>query len=209
MGPFSLFNLLPILTAPSSLPPATFQDPKVLAYNFTMDKPSLVRDNFTVLVFLDKNPALYNIRAYTYDWFHVQTSSASGEYQYNYSINVNGARIQAGSVGVAWIDESTKMGGAGPTPDLCCQGQNMTNLHTGVNVFEFRFVQFSRLSQYGTGYYNLKLGPFSVYVSSIPVSIVGPLSLEIIVAVLLIPVSFLLSLASYRIKRTGRPPPPQ
>lgn len=167
-----------------------------------MDKPSLVRDTFTVLVLLEKNPALYNIRAYTYDSFHVQTSSASGEYQYNYSIRVNGARTYAGSLGVGWGQGGADYGGAGPEPDLCCQGQNITNLHTGVNVLEFRFVQFSRLSEYGTGYYNLKLGPFSVDVSSKPVSIIGPISLEIIGATILLPISMAISLASYRIRRT-------
>ena len=168
-----------------------------------MDKPSFAQDNFTAHVVLDENPSFYNIRAYAYNVINLNSGSALGEYDYNYSIYINGAKVLTGSYGAAWAAPNTQFSAQGPAPNTGTN-ENITNLHAGVNMVEFRFVQFSRLYQYDTGYYNLKLGPFSVDLSGKPVSMIGPLTLEIILAVILIPVSFLLSFASYRIKRMGR-----
>jgi hypothetical protein len=209
MSLFSLYNLLPIVSAPT-ISPSIAQDPKILTYNFTMNQPSLVRDNFTTHVTLESNPGFYNIRAFVSDWFYLQSYSAIGEYQINYTIYINGvnALLSDGltaNFGIAWMHENYLLGSQGPLPDLPVQ-ENMTNLHTGDNVVEFRFVQFSKLSQYGSGYYYLKLGPFNVNVSAKPASTLGPLGLEVFVGILLIPASHLVSLTSYRVERKRQGP---
>ena len=175
-----------------------------------MDQPSTVKDNFTAQGTLVRNPDTYNIRAYVYNLIDLYSDSALGGYQYNCSIYINGvAALTGSSYGAGWVSTNYRLNAGGPSPDLCCQAQPVINLHVGVNLFEFRFVQFSKLSKYDMGYYHITIGPFKVDVSSKAVSIIGPLTLEIIVDVILVPVSLLLSLASHRMRRTGRPRPPQ
>lgn len=200
---FSVYNLLPVVSAPTIVS-STSQDPKVLTYNFTMDKPSSVQDNFTAQVTLTNNPSFYNVRAFIDSWFNIQSYSAFGEYQLNYTIYINGVNALSSYFANVWDRGNYAINGGGQTPDLSVQ-ENTTYLHTSVNVFEFRFIFFSRLAQYGTGYYYLKLGPFSVDLKSRPVSILGPLALEAIVGVLLVPGSHIVSLGTYKFGRKTAP----
>jgi hypothetical protein len=170
-----------------------------------MAQPSSVQDNFTTHVTLENNPSFYNVRAFVYNWFYLQSYSAFGEYQLNFTILINGVNALTAYGGIVWSHENYGLSAQGPIPDISVQ-ENITNLHIGDNVFEFRFIQYSKLSQYGTGYYYLKLGPFSINVSGRPVSIVGPLALETGVGVLLLPASHFVSLLTFKYRRKIQPP---
>lgn len=196
---FSVYNLLPVVLAPT-IPPSISQDPKVLTYNFTMDQPSSVQDNFTTHVTLENNPSFYNVRASVYDWFYIQSYSAFGEYQLNYSIYINGVNVLSAYFANVWDQKNYLLSGQGPFPDLPVH-ENTTYLQMGVNAFEFRFLFFSKLSKYGSGYYYLKLGPFSVDLSGRPTSIFGPLALEVLGGVLLVPASYVVLLTTYAVRR--------
>src|SRR5260370_17913649 len=117
MTPFSLYIFLPVFSAPA-ISPLTSQDPKVLTYNFTMNQPTSVQDNFTTHVTLENSPVFYNIRASVYDWFFLQIYSALGQYQLNYPIYLNGVTVLSSYFANVWDQPNYTLGSQGPIPDL-------------------------------------------------------------------------------------------
>ncbi len=208
---FSLYNISPVLLAPPE-PLSTFVDPKVLSYNFTMAQPNSVHDSFTAQVILARSPDSYNIRAYFYEWFNLQSVSAYGEYQLNYTIYVNGVKGTDSHFFILWHRAPYGLSAQGQLPNIAqvpldeaSRQENLTGFQRGVNLVQFQFTQASKLVQYGEGFYNLILGPLSVDVGSKSFSFVGPLALEFIVGLLLVPTSHLVSLASYKFRTKKNP----
>jgi len=181
----------------------TFKGQRVLRYNFTMTQPALVQDNFTVPVTLESNPNSLSLRAYVINAFNLSSISALGEYDINFTIRDNDANVVTSSFGIYWAHEPYGLRAQGPTPDT--QGSmNFTNVKIGTNLIEFQFILFSRLTQYGQGYYQVALGPLVVEITPIQKSVPYAVTLEILGGMILVPVSYYISVRSYK-KKMGPP----
>ncbi len=83
-----------------------------------MTQPSSVRDNFTAQVILARSPDSYNIRAYFYEWFNLQSVSAYGEYQLNYTIYVNSVKGPDGDSFILWHEAPYWLSAQGQIPNI-------------------------------------------------------------------------------------------
>ena len=196
--PLSVFN---ILGNPTFLPTSltTLTDSRVLHYNFTMGSPIRVEGNFSVRVPLDKTAPNYSISANVNvseafesygpygSFLLIANLSDNGFYDVNHEGNFEGNLL---SPPVPPSGYGTKSNG--PLPFYGAP-ESFSHVGPGANTVGLNFTFLSQLSTYGTGYYTLDIGPFTVNVADLTTRFTIDIVSEVFLAGILIPVAHILA----------------
>lgn len=196
-APLSIYNIFgnPIFFPTQS---ALFKDDRILSYNFSMASPIFTAGNFSVTFSLDKPQTYYRVSARVTVSVDYESYGAYGAFPLLVSIGENGFYHSPNNARMDFVlpppVPPTGYGAAlnGPLPPLNAPEQ-FDHIIQGDNTFRLNFTLYStgigsQPSNYGPGYFKLKIGPFTLNLTDLIIVYSLDAVSELILATLLLPV---------------------